>query len=93
MTTLVVTLVIVGVLVLTPLADRPRVPQPVLFIVFGAGEGYGDATVERLESVLRRASEIEREVVLRARSLGEVSAAVTDEVLQDVEAGADRDAG
>jgi NhaP-type Na+/H+ or K+/H+ antiporter len=55
--------------------------------------GDGDAMVERLESVLRRASEIERDVVLRARSLGEVSAAVTDEVLQDVEARANRDLG
>ncbi len=57
------------------------------------GVGDGGAVVERLESVLRKASEIERDVVLRARSLGEVSAAVTDEVLQDVEARATRDLG
>lgn len=53
--------------------------------------GDGEAVVERLESVLRKASEIERAVVLQARSLGEVSVAVTDEVLQDVEARATRD--
>jgi len=39
-----------------------------------------------LEMLLRRASEIERDVVVGARGRGEVSAEVADTVLQDVEA-------
>lgn len=51
------------------------------------GSGYADA----LERVLREASEAERTVVLDARRTGEVSAAVADEVLSDIEARAVRD--
>ncbi len=44
-----------------------------------------------LEQLLRRASEIERRVVIRARRRGEVSAEVADSVLQDVETRSVRD--
>jgi len=44
-----------------------------------------------LESVLRRASDVERQLVLRARRRGEVTAASADEVLRDIENRALRD--
>jgi Na+/H+ antiporter len=52
--------------------------------------GEADYSVE-LDQLLRRASEAEREVVLRARRQGEVSPEVADEVLHDVETRAVRD--
>lgn len=55
-----------------------------------AGEADFSADLDRL---LRRASEAEREVVLRARRRGEVSPDVADEVLHDVETRAVRDLG
>lgn len=54
------------------------------------GEQEADYSAE-LAEVLRRASDVEREVVLDARRRGAVSAAAADEVLQDVEARAVRD--
>jgi monovalent cation/hydrogen antiporter len=44
-----------------------------------------------LESVLRRASDAERRLVLDARRRGDVSAASADEVLRDIENRALRD--
>jgi CPA1 family monovalent cation:H+ antiporter len=46
---------------------------------------------EVLEGVLRRASDLERQLVLGARRRGEVSAASADEVLRDIENRALRD--
>ena len=54
----------------------------------GAG---GEAAPEELELLLERASEVERNVVLRARRSGEVSSETADEVLRDIEARAVRD--
>jgi Na+/H+ antiporter len=54
----------------------------------GAG---GEAAPEQLELLLERASEVERNVVLRARRSGEVSSETADEVLRDIEARAVRD--
>lgn len=48
---------------------------------------------DELDQLLRRASEAEREVVLRARREGAVSPEVADEVLHDVETRALRDLG
>jgi CPA1 family monovalent cation:H+ antiporter len=56
----------------------------------GDGDESQDYTQE-LERVLRRATEVERNVVLDARRRGAVSADVADEVLQDVEARAVRE--
>jgi monovalent cation/hydrogen antiporter len=55
-----------------------------------APEGDADYSAD-LDQLLRRASEAEREVVLRARRRGEVSPEVADEVLHDVETRAVRD--
>ena len=44
-----------------------------------------------LESVLRRASDAERQLVLEARRRGEVAAGSADEVLRDIENRALRD--
>ncbi|MGV8965008.1 MAG: Na+/H+ antiporter [Cellulomonas sp.] len=51
----------------------------------------GADTALELELLLRRASEVERAVVVQARRHGEVSAEAADTVLQDVEARAVRD--
>lgn len=51
-----------------------------------------DAAAE-LASLLRRATDIERRLVLDARRLGEVSAESADDVLRDIEARALRDFG
>lgn len=53
----------------------------------GAGGDYS----RDLELLLRRASEIERDVVVQARRRGDVSAEAADIVLQDVEARSVRD--
>ena len=64
-----------------------------------AQEALGEARApesdysEELDQLLRRASEAEREVVLRARREGAVSPEVADEVLHDVETRALRDLG
>ena len=64
-----------------------------------AHEALGEARApesdysEELDQLLRRASEAEREVVLRARREGAVSPEVADEVLHDVETRALRDLG
>ena len=44
-----------------------------------------------LESMLRRASDVERQLVLSARRSGEVAAGSADEVLRDIENRALRD--
>lgn len=49
-----------------------------------------DPDPEALERLLRRAIETERDVVLRARTHGEVSSEAADEVLEDIEARAVR---
>lgn len=56
-------------------------------------DGSGDErrTATALAEVLRRASEAERDLVLEARRLGEVSPAAADEVLEDIETRAVRD--
>ncbi len=54
------------------------------------GQG-NQAYRHELAELVHQASEAERDVVLRARALGEVSAEVADEVLTDVEARAVRD--
>ena len=51
----------------------------------------GDAQ-ERLQNLIRRAYEVERDVVITARRHGEVSAQAADDVLDDVETRAFRDA-
>ena len=51
----------------------------------------GDRRGRALESVLRRASDAERRLVLDARRRGEVAAASADEVLRDIESRALRD--
>ena len=58
----------------------------------GPDDDGGDADgAEALQELMRRASETERSVVLEARRSGEVSAAVADEVMADVESRALRD--
>ena len=52
-----------------------------------------DDTVEEIGSVLRRATDIERRLVLQARRGGEVSPASADEVLRDIEGRVLRDFG
>lgn len=56
-----------------------------------AGEEGGARRGEALEAVLRRASDLERRLVLDVRRRGEVSAASADEVLRDIENRALRD--
>lgn len=57
-----------------------------------AGEDEAsDRRALELESVLRRASDVERQLVLEARRRGEVSAGSADEVLRDIENRALRD--
>ncbi len=57
-----------------------------------ARSGSGDeGDLEALQSVLQIAADTERDVVLRARGTGEVSAAAADEVLHDVESRAARE--
>jgi CPA1 family monovalent cation:H+ antiporter len=55
-------------------------------------DGDRDAA-DQLDRVLARASAVERELVLEARTRGEVGAAAADEVLRDIEARALRDFG
>ncbi len=50
-----------------------------------------DRRARELESVLRRASDVERRLVLEARRRGEVAAGSADEVLRDIENRALRD--
>ena len=50
-----------------------------------AADGEDIDYSRELERLLRRASEVERDVVVRARRRGDVSAEVADTVLQDVE--------
>ena len=50
-----------------------------------------DRRARELETVLGRASDVERQLVLEARRLGEVSAGSADEVLRDIENRALRD--
>ncbi|MGB8385942.1 MAG: cation:proton antiporter, partial [Dermatophilaceae bacterium] len=54
-------------------------------------EGVDEDYAEALDNLLRTASEAERDIVLRARRAGEVSAEAADEVLAGVEARALRD--
>jgi len=54
-------------------------------------DGEGADYSRDLELLLRRASEIERDVVVQARRRGDVSAEAADTVLQDVEARSVRD--
>ena len=54
-------------------------------------DGAGAEYARDLEQLLRGASEIERDVVVRARRRGDVSAEAADSVLQDVEARSVRD--
>ncbi|MDN5790877.1 MAG: hypothetical protein L0H25_08415, partial [Micrococcales bacterium] len=58
-----------------------------------ASDGSEDAEHRgrALESLLRGASDVERQLVLRARRRGEVSAGAADEVLRDIENRALRD--
>ncbi len=87
-------------------AADPEVPEAVRRAVMlqyrgylAAQEALGEARAPMgeadysadLDRLLRRASEVEREVVLRARRRGEVSPEVADEVLHDVETRAVRD--
>jgi CPA1 family monovalent cation:H+ antiporter len=50
-----------------------------------------DRRAHELEAVLRRASDVERQLVLEARRRGEVAAGSADEVLRDIENRALRD--
>ena len=68
---------------LTAAADDPSGPA-------GDDEESGRRARE-LESVLRRASDAERQLVLEARRRGEVAAGSADEVLRDIENRALRD--
>src|SRR3954451_11531221 len=52
-----------------------------------------DEAADQLRSILRRATDVERALVLRARRNGEVSAASADEALRDIEGRALRDFG
>ncbi len=52
-----------------------------------------EESAEKLSALLRRATDVERTVVLDRRRRGVVSAAVADEVLRDVETRAMRDFG
>ena len=54
-------------------------------------EGVDENYAEALDALLRTASEAERDIVLRARRAGEVSAEAADEVLAGVEARALRE--
>lgn len=58
-----------------------------------AGADGDDEAADQLRSILRRATDVERALVLRARSNGEVSAASADEALRDIEGRALRDFG
>lgn len=88
-------------------ANQPAVPEGVRRAATLQYEGYlaaqgalrearsegtdpGEAAAQ-LDRVLRVASEAERDLVLTARRLGEVSAAAADEVLDDIESRAVRD--
>ncbi len=55
-------------------------------------QGDAEDLTAQLADVLRRASDVERDLVLAARRRGDVSAAAADEVLQDIEARAVREA-
>lgn len=55
------------------------------------GGDADDTQAEDLRGLLRRAGDAERQLVLRARRTGEVSAGSADEVLRDIEARAMRD--
>ena len=60
----------------------------------GGGGQAGSPAEHRgraLESLLRQASSVERQLVLRARRRGQVSAGTADEVLRDIENRALRD--
>ncbi|MEO7447719.1 MAG: Na+/H+ antiporter [Humibacillus sp.] len=57
----------------------------------GPNDGHDEDRGRALEALLRRASDVERQLVLRERRLGEVSAATADEVLRDIENRALRD--
>ncbi len=60
----------------------------------GADDDDQDAGDEKaVDDLLRRAAEVEREVVIAARRRGEVSPEAADEVLDDVESRAVRDSG
>ncbi|MDO8107867.1 Na+/H+ antiporter [Isoptericola sp. b441] len=60
----------------------------------GADDDEEDPGDEQaVDDLLRRAAEVEREVVIRARRHGEVSPEAADEVLDDVESRAVRDSG
>ncbi len=87
----IVTLVVQG-LTLAPLtALRADVPT-----CRRAGRLPADCrqrSAEKLSALLRRATDVERTVVLDRRRRGVVSAAVADEVLRDVETRATRDFG
>ncbi len=50
-----------------------------------AAEGEQDEAAASLREVLRRATDVERAVVLEARRRGRVSPASADEVLRDIE--------
>lgn len=57
-----------------------------------SGRAKGEAA-DQLRQVLHRASAVERDLVLEARTRGEVSAATADEALRDIEVRALRDFG
>lgn len=52
-----------------------------------------DGDDEAVDALLRRAAEVERDLVVAARAHGEVSAEAADEVLDDIESRAVRDSG
>jgi hypothetical protein len=56
----------------------------------GQNGADGEQLRERVQKALERGSAAEREVVLAARAIGEVTPAAADEVLDDIEARAAR---